>query len=354
MDLFSERQTTTSFWPSTASEFQSPTYEFEWFSACARAFHADSSRCLITTGNEDSLQAVAPLFVTKKSGISWYEIMGVSKLSEPGGLIYSNEDSLITLCNSIISKGKPTLLGRLPANDLAIEVFEKIAGKRGVVIKIPNNASPYTKIESSWDDYFHKLSSRRRQDFRRARRRLNDHGKVSVDFHSPNQEELDHLLAEAFQVEQSNWKGRNKSAINCRPDLKRFFVAYSKSLCESGKLVISSLRLDGKMISVQLLVEHSRRWWVLKIGYDEHWSKYSPGMQLMFETLKEAFNRKLDAFEFLGTDEDWINIWPHKSHRFTSLVYFPFNISGITALVVEASSKYSSRLWSALSSRNKT
>jgi hypothetical protein len=77
-------------------------------------------------------------------------------------------------------------------------------------------------------------------------------------------------------------------------------------------------------------------------------------MQLMFETLKEAFNRKLDAFEFLGTDEEWINIWPHKTHKFISLAYFPFNFKGITALLAEASYKYSSRLLNAIVSRNKT
>jgi CelD/BcsL family acetyltransferase involved in cellulose biosynthesis len=354
MDLFSECQTATTLWPSTASEFQSPTYEFEWFSACATAFHDDSSRRLISIINDDGLQATAPLFATKKRGITWHEIMGVSKLNEPGGLIYSDKDTLIRLCKLILSNGKPTLLGRLPENDLAIRVFEKTAGKRGMILKVPNTGSPYTEIESSWDDYFNKVSSRRRQDFRRARRRLNDHGLVSVDFLSPSREELDQLLEEAFQVEQANWKGRNKSAINCRPDLKRFFIAYSRNLFDSGKFIIGSLRLDGKMIAVQLLVEHSKRWWVLKIGYDERWSKYSPGMQLMFEALKEAFYRKLDAFEFLGSDEDWINIWPHKTHRFVSLVYFPYNFSGMTALIAEASSKYSSRLWSALTSRNKT
>jgi CelD/BcsL family acetyltransferase involved in cellulose biosynthesis len=232
-----------------------------------------------------------------------------------------------------------------------VRAFENTAGKRGLILKIPNTGSPYIAIETSWDDYCNTISSRRRQDFRRARRRLNDQGEVTVDFHTPNLDELDNLLEEAFVVEQANWKGRNKSAINCRPDLKRFFTVYSRSLCESGKFIMSSLRLDGKMISVQLLVEHSRRWWVLKIGYDERWSKYSPGMQLMFETLREAFNRKLDGFEFLGSAEDWINIWPHKTHQFISLAYFPFNINGIAALIAEAGSKCSSRLLHTLTPR---
>jgi hypothetical protein len=299
---------------------------------------------MISISKEDCLLAIAPLFALKKKGITWHEIMGVSKLSEPGGLIYTDKESLNQLCQSILSKGTPTLLGKLPADDLSIEIFEQLSKKQGLLFKIFNTGSPYIEIKSNWEDYFQKLSSRRRQDFRRARRRLSDLGDVSVDFLYPNHQNLDQLLEEAFRVEQANWKGQNGSAINCRPDLKRFFTAYSRNLCDSRKLLISALRLDNEMIAVQLLVEHTDRWWILKIGFDERWAKFSPGMQLMFETIKEAFTRELVAIELLGTEEQWINIWPHKTHQFTTLVYFPFNLVGIAAFCAEASSKVLTRL----------
>ncbi|MES9830444.1 MAG: GNAT family N-acetyltransferase [Candidatus Thiodiazotropha sp.] len=271
--------------------------------------------------------------------------MGVSKLNEPGGLIYADKESLTHLCNSILSKGVPTLLGRLSTDDHSIDVFSELASKRGLIFKIPNTGSPYVEICSSWDDYFQQLSSRRRQDFRRARRRLSDQGEVSVDFYCPDQTKLNRLLEDVFQVEQANWKGRNKSAVNYRPDLKRFFTVYCRHLCQSGDLFVSTLRLNRQMIAVQLLAQHANRWWVLKIGYDERWAKFSPGMQLMFETIREAFKRNLTAFELLGTEEKWIDIWPHKTHQFTTLVYFPFNLRGLGALIAEAGYKCLSQVW---------
>jgi CelD/BcsL family acetyltransferase involved in cellulose biosynthesis len=346
MDLFSDNQAGKSHWPSIINQLPSPTYTYEWFHACAQAFHGEDDRCLITVAQSDQSRAVAPLFSLKKRGITWQEIMGVSILNEPGGLIYMDEDALRQLCHSIVRKGSPTLLGRLPANDLCIDTFTKLAKGRGLLLKIQNPGSPYVEIQSTWEDYFQRLSSRRRQDFRRARRRLCDHGEVSVDFVFPTQHNVDKLLEEAFRVEQANWKGENGSAINCRPDLKRFFTSYSHNICDARKLLISSLRLNGEMIAVQLLVEHANRWWILKIGFDERWAKYSPGMQLMFETIKEAFTRKHTAIELLGTQEQWINIWPHKIHQFISLVYFPFNPAGITALLTEAGSKFIARLHS--------
>jgi CelD/BcsL family acetyltransferase involved in cellulose biosynthesis len=339
-----DRDINSANWPAETSGLKSPTYEYAWFSACADAFYQTSDQRLITIGNSERLQAVAPLYTVKKKGITWQEIMGVAKLHEPGGLIYADEQSLTLLCKSIVAERTPTLFGRLPAEDPSIGVFVKLATKRGFVLKIKNNGSPYVTITSSWDEYLSRLSSRRKQDYRRARRRLADQGEVSVDFYRPALEDLEPLLEEAFRVEQANWKGRNGSAINCRPDLKRFFVAYFKRLCESGKLIISALRLDGEMIAVQMLAERENRWWILKIGYDDRWAKYSPGMQLMFETVREAFERKLAGFEFLGAEEQWIDIWPHDTHDFTSLVYFPYNISGLGALIAEIGSKILSRL----------
>ncbi|MEW8327298.1 MAG: GNAT family N-acetyltransferase [Candidatus Thiodiazotropha sp.] len=344
MERFYDQAKNEIRWPSTASELQSPSYGYEWFSACAEALCSDKQQHIVSVTGNDRFQAVAPLCVKKKKGVAWLEIMGVAELHEPGGLIYTNPDALTALCKSILKEGKPTQLGRLPEDDLSVESFQALARKRGLVLNITNSGSPYIEIDCSWEDYFSSLSSRRRQDYRRARRRLADQGEVSVDIHRPDQAQLQPLLEEAFRVEQANWKGRNNSAINCRPELKRFFSAYFSRLSDSGRLIISSLRLDGEMIAVQLLVEHSNRWWILKIGYDERWAKYSPGMQLMFETLSEAFERKLTAFELLGTEESWINIWPHKTHRFITIVYFPYNLTGLGALFVEAASKLLTRL----------
>ncbi|MEW8587063.1 MAG: GNAT family N-acetyltransferase, partial [Candidatus Thiodiazotropha sp.] len=332
MERFYDHEKKQIRWPSTASELQSPSYEYEWFSACAEALYSDNAQHILSVSQNDRFQAVAPLCKKKKKGVGWLEIMGVAELHEPGGLVYTNPDSLTAICKSILREGKPTQLGRLPDDDLSVESFQQLARKRGLVLNITNSGSPYIENNCSWEDYFASLSSRRRQDYRRARRRLSDQGEVSIDIYRPGHEQLQPLLEEAFRVEQANWKGRNNSAINCRPELKRFFTTYLRQLSDSGKLIISSLRLDGEMIAVQLLVEHANRWWILKIGYDERWAKYSPGMQLMFETLSEAFKRKLTAFELLGTEESWINIWPHKTHHFITLVYFPYNLNGLGAL----------------------
>jgi CelD/BcsL family acetyltransferase involved in cellulose biosynthesis len=344
MDLFSDNFPENVVWPSLSSQFQSPTYEFAWFSACANAFHGQDNRSLITIEEDKVLLAIAPLSLFRRKGITWQEIMGVRKLNEPGGLVYTNKESLSKLCRLIVNKGLPTQLGRLPADDISIQSFEKLSSNRGFLFKVNNTGSPYIERDSSWEEYFDKLSSRRRQDYRRARRRLSDHGEVSVEFTYPTSQNLGPLLEETFHVEQANWKGKNQSAINCRPELKQFFSQYCHSLCDKQQLLISSLRLNNKMVAVQIIVEHAERWWILKIGYNDRWSKYSPGMQLMFDTIKETFKRKLDAIELLGTEEQWINIWPHKTHQFVTLVYFPFNLTGITALCLEASSKLVSRL----------
>jgi CelD/BcsL family acetyltransferase involved in cellulose biosynthesis len=78
------------------------------------------------------------------------------------------------------------------------------------------------------------------------------------------------------------------------------------------------MRVGGVPISGQFGVDFGGRHWLLKIGYDERYSHCSPGILLMYAALERAFNDGLEGFEFLGSNESWIQVWNHKVHRYYS------------------------------------
>jgi hypothetical protein len=76
-------------------------------------------------------------------------------------------------------------------------------------------------------------------------------------------------------------------------------------------------------VAAQLSVEYADRLWVLKIGYDERWSRCSPGWQLLAETMRDAFDRRLRSYEFLGSDEPWLHGWKTQSRELDTVAWLP-------------------------------
>jgi hypothetical protein len=88
-------------------------------------------------------------------------------------------------------------------------------------------------------------------------------------------------------------------------------------------------------IATILGIEEAGRFWVLKIGYDEQWARCSPGIQLTMETIKYAFDRGLDGYEFLGSEESWQAMWPHDHRPFISVSVYPISPGGLWAIVTD-------------------
>ncbi len=78
------------------------------------------------------------------------------------------------------------------------------------------------------------------------------------------------------------------------------------------------------------------RFWVLKIGYDEEYSRCSPGILLIHETIRYAFTNGLKSYEFLGSDENWLHMWTKDNiRRHISIGYYPFNFIGLKRLSID-------------------
>lgn len=194
------------------------------------------------------------------------------------------------------------------------------------------SGAPFVAIASSWDQYFQSLSSRRRQDYRRARRGLERLGKIDVEIKASDAAEVDADMAEAMRVEAASWKGRAGSAMLTDPHLSGFFLQLATRLARQGQLRVCFLRLNGEAIAMQIAAVHGGRWWVLKIGYDERWAEHSPGIQLMWDVLREAFEQGLKSFEMLGSAEPWLTIWTREQRTYRTLAFYPYNGRGMVAL----------------------
>lgn len=313
---------------------QSPLFRHEWFLSSAEAFHDEKSLRVITIRENGRLRGVAPLVLAKRYGIHRLELLGASFLHEPSGLLYDNEDSLMELYGVISQLPHATILQRL-AGSSTDQITKKSQG-HGKLLKLSATSAPYIELKSTWEHYVSTLSSRRRYDLRRARAKLEDAGKVSVEFISPSEAELEGYMQDAIRIESSGWKGRAGSALRFNGPLLRFMRAYTQRTAQLGILQLCYLKSNNEAIAMQIGIQYAERYWVLKIGYDERWAYCSPGMQLTMEAVKHAFNKGLKTYEFLGADESWLRMWTHLSHPCSTLLYYPHSICGLAAFATDA------------------
>ena len=81
-------------------------------------------------------------------------------------------------------------------------------------------------------------------------------------------------------------------------------------------------------------LEYHNRFWVLKMGYDQKYSRCSPGILLINETIRYAFEHGLNSYEFLGSNEPWLRMWAkHNLRNYVSLGLYSPNIHGLAALI---------------------
>lgn len=304
----------------------------QWFATAAETLHEPGSLRWIQLLRDGEVAASAPLVLARSTQVERIEIAGAAVLFEPCGFAYRDAVALSELCRAVIDAGRPVILQRISLDDPLLAAFKAAARGRGHLLQFGASGAPFVSIDGSWEQYLQSLSSRRRQDFRRARRGLEKLGQVTVDIQTPSAANVDAGLSEAMQVEASSWKARHGSAMLTHPGLGGFYRLLARRLAGEGQLRLCFLRLDGAPVAMQIAAVYAQRWWVLKIGYDERWAEHSPGVQLMWEALREAFGLGLKTFEMLGSAEPWLTIWARDRRDYGTLAFYPYNIRGMMAL----------------------
>lgn len=316
-------------WNALSQRFCTPLLSHEWFMACAEAFCPPDQLSIVVIRAHGRMIAAAPLVITRRQNIERLELLGTSFLCEPSGFLYTDTTSLRTLIKVVLGMRKPLLFRRLWSASPEATLLREVCRAYPVFVVTHPSGSPWIPITTEWDAFEAALAPSRRSCFRRARRRAEAYGQVLVELCFPSLNRLDQYLEEVFRVEATGWKGRHGSAILLNPQLQRFFNLYAWAAARSGILRIGVLRIAGNVVAAQLAVEYANRFWVLKIGYDEGWARCSPGLLLMHETIRSAFERGLEAYEFLGSDEPWIHIWTDHVRRDITHRVYPLSGKGL-------------------------
>lgn len=126
------------------------------------------------------------------------------------------------------------------------------------------------------------LGAKKLKELRRQRNRLEGHGAVAFDV-ARTPQEVGTVLEAFLRLEASGWKGQRGTALIQHGGDAAFIRRAASTLAETGQCEIVTLRAGKTPVAAGIVLRHQDRAFFFKLGIDERFAKYSPGVQLTLE-----------------------------------------------------------------------
>lgn len=242
--------------------------------------------------------------------------------------VAEDESAQAALAAKVAAGGPSRLvLGYLPAEGSALAVWRALFGAKGYRTTCRKVlSSPYLAL-SCGQPQGPAVSAKQRQELRRRRRRLEEHGPVAFDVRDGRQG-LSELLEEAFRLEASGWKAEQGSAIAARREARRFYTEVAAWSAGCGILRLAFLRVGGTAIACDLSLEDRGVHYLLKTGYDPAYRPFAPGMLLRQAMIDRSAENGLRLYDFLGNADPWKLAWTTSCRDRLLLRCFAPGVSG--------------------------
>ncbi|TYL84779.1 GNAT family N-acetyltransferase [Bradyrhizobium cytisi] len=126
---------------------------------------------------------------------------------------------------------------------------------------------------------YEALGAKKLKELRRQRHRLEAHGAISFDV-ARKPDEIRPALETFLQLEASGWKGERRTALIQDAGDATFIRRAVPALAETAQCEIVTLRAGATPVAAGIVLRHQDRAFFFKLGIDERFAKYSPGVQL--------------------------------------------------------------------------
>lgn len=123
------------------------------------------------------------------------------------------------------------------------------------------------------------LAYRHYKDYRRKERLLGERGKFERRILAPG-EDVGVWTEQFLQLEARGWKGREGTAMVCRPADAAYFRDMVRGAFAAGRLMMLGLFLDGQPLAMKCNLLSGAGGFAFKIAFDESHAGMSPGMLL--------------------------------------------------------------------------
>lgn len=177
---------------------------------------------------------------------------------------------------------KTVALEAMSDGSATMQALARVLAARGAAPYVFSR-SQRPKLASTLDGktYLEKaLSASSRKKLRQHRRRLAEKGVLQSTVVT-DADDVSRAMEDFLALEASGWKGRERTALSSNPTDAKFARGMIATLAATGDASIHMLTLDGRPISMQIVLRSGPGAFTWKTAYDEAFRDFSPGMLLL-------------------------------------------------------------------------
>ncbi len=200
-------------------------------------------------------------------------------------------------------------------------LLERILKKHGRLFSVESHLLiPYIRLTGDYETYFKTRKRHFRKEVKRKVKQLQNLGNLEYRVLKAPLTEQD--FDQFVELENSGWKGRNRSSLKFRPHLLALFKDLAQVRSSELKMLQFQMLLNQRVISSSLCFETQDGLHVFKIAFDESFAKQSPGLLLRLYEIQYAFDAGLKIYDFSGKEQRWMRAFTNRRrHVMDYIVY---------------------------------
>jgi CelD/BcsL family acetyltransferase involved in cellulose biosynthesis len=224
------------------------------------------------------------------------------------------QDAAAKLLRAARKAGAHALILRdVPLDGAAIQAFDEVLRREDLRPRVlQSRLRAALNATRDAEELLHDaLGTKKLKELRRQRHRLAEHGAVRFDV-ARTPEQVATALETFLQLEASGWKGKRGTALMQDEGDAAFVRRAAPALAETGGCEIVSLRAGDAPVAAAIVLRHQDRAFYFKLGIDERFARFSPGVQLTLDLTRHlcADPAIATADSTAGADHPMINpIW---------------------------------------------
>jgi CelD/BcsL family acetyltransferase involved in cellulose biosynthesis len=195
------------------------------------------------------------------------------------------QDAATKLLRAARKAGAHALILRdVPLDGAAMQVLNKVLRRDGLRPRVlQSRLRAALNATRDAEELLHDaLGAKKLKELRRQRHRLAEHGAVRFDV-ARTPEQVAAELETFLQLEASGWKGKRGTALMQDEGDAAFVRRAAPALAETGECEIVSLRAGATPVAAAIVLRHQDRAFYFKLGIDERFARFSPGVQLTLD-----------------------------------------------------------------------
>ncbi len=166
----------------------------------------------------------------------------------------------------------------------AMKAFTDVLGRVGITpLVLQSHVRACLDATGDADELLREaLGAKKLKELRRQRNRLDEHGAVQFDI-ARTPAEIATAIETFLMLEASGWKGQRGTALSQDDGDATFIRRATTALGGNGQCAIVTLRAGQTPVASAIVLRHQDRAFYFKLGVDERFAKFSPGVQLTLD-----------------------------------------------------------------------